>query len=67
MALQKKQKIFYRRGKDGERIKIYVRTCWRCRVWYGTPFEEEPWECPMCKGKREKEQKRWPMARKVER
>ena len=67
MAYQKKQKIFYRRGDDGEIVTIFTRVCWRCRVWFGTPHEDDPWECPVCRGRNQRrEKKTWPMARKVE-
>lgn len=65
--IPRRQRISYRTSENGKREPVYIRSCTMCRVWFGTPFEDEPWECPVCRGRNQRrEKKTWPMARKVE-
>ena len=61
----KLQRIFLRQEPDGEIVEIWGRVCWRCRIWFATPYAGDDWICPSCKDKK-REPKRWPNARIIE-
>lgn len=65
------QKTALRRTPEGQIEQVWIRRCSNCRCWFGTPWYRDRWCCPGCedaeKRREQREQKRWPMARKVER